>query len=301
VPHYTIDTANINTNLTVNNTNNDSINNDVNAKATSGDATVADNSKAGNATTGLANTDLTVFNVTGSSVVANNDIMVFVNVLGTWYGMIMNAPAGTTAAEIGGGVSSNTNTNVNDNATLNNTNNDSINNDVKVAANSGDATVSKNTNAGDATSGKATASVNILNMINNSLSLNGWFGMLFINVYGTWNGSFGVNTAAGNPVAPASSGTGGGTSQMFQFVPTATQAGGSNSNATYSNGSGSNTDSTGVVLAAKTVQAAAKTAGDTISPAQKAANRMLLPALGAGLAILILLAGERNRFFRRGN
>src|ERR1700761_3474282 len=101
----------------------------------------------------------------------------------------MNAPAGTTAAELGGGVSSNTT--VDNNATLNNTNNDKINNNVNVSAQSGNASVTGNTTGGNATSGDADASVNLLNLINDKLSLNGWFGMLFINVYGTWNGSFG--------------------------------------------------------------------------------------------------------------
>ena len=292
VPHYTVNTSEITNNMTVNNTNNSSINNDVHAGANSGNATGANNTSAGSAITGNANTNLTVFNLTGSTIVASNDLLVFVNVLGTWYGMILNAPAGTTAASIGGGVTTNT---INNDATLNNTNNQSINNKVNVKANSGDATVADNTNAGNAKSGDATASVNIMNMINDSLSLNGWFGLLFINVFGTWNGSFGVNTSAGDQVPPPSGGTSG---EMFAFIP------GGNTNTKWQptfagsdGGSTSGNSTDGVVLAAKTIK---QTAGAvTPSAIQKATNHYILPALGVAFALLILLAGERgNRLFR---
>lgn len=301
VPHYTVNTGELNNNVTVNQTNNVGISNDLHATATSGNATVDANTTGGNATSGLANTNLTVFNLTGSDIVASNDLLVFVNVLGSWYGMIMNAPAGTTAASLGGGVITNSSTN---NATLNNTNNESINNHVNVSANTGDANVRDNTNAGNATTGNATASINLVNMINNRLSLNGWFGLLFINVFGTWNGSFGVNTSAGDPVTTAKNDSG--SAPMFQFV--SANPGGSNSRATYtpasSTGGATNTGSSsdnGVVLAANAVKkaAASLSSSDVISPVQKAANRMLLPAAGVIFALLILAAGERGRLFRR--
>jgi hypothetical protein len=305
VPHYTVNTAAINSDVTVNNTNDSTINNHVNAGAQSGSAGVTGNTTGGNATSGLANTDLTVFNLTGSSVVASNDLLVFVNVLGTWYGMIMNAPAGTTAASLGGGVTANTT--INNDATLNNSNTEAINNNVNVNAKTGNALVNHNTTGGNATSGDATASVNILNMINNSLSLNGWFGLLFINVFGTWNGSFGVNTAAGNPLNMPDANKGGSDSgPMFQFV--STTPGGSTLPATYTyygNGHGTTTGTSndGSVLDATTsaVKKAATTlpSSDDISPLQKATNKLLLPFIGAGLAFLILLAGERHRFLRR--
>lgn len=303
VPHYTVNTANLSNNITVNNENNASINNAVTANAQSGNADVTHNTTGGNATSGLASTDLTVFNLTGNQVVASNDLLVFVNVLGTWYGMIMNAPAGTTAASLGGGVVSNAS--ISNDATLNNTNTEMINNKVKVNAKTGNALVDGNTTGGNATSGDATASVNILNMINNSLSLNGWFGLLFINVFGSWNGSFGVNTAAGDPPAGPTTHTSGGnnTAPMFQFV--SATPGGSNSPATYStggtgSGSSSGSSNDGVVLAAKAIKGAvAATTGSNVSPLQKATNELLLPAFGAGLALLIFLAGERNRIFRR--
>lgn len=297
VPHYNVTTA-VTNNSTVANVNNASITNNVNATAASGNANVGGNTEAGSATTGSAKTNLTVFNLTGSEVVASNDLLVFVNVLGTWYGMILNAPAGSTAASLGGGVTSNTT--VDNTATLNNTNNQNITNNVDVNAKSGNANVSGNTKAGNATSGDANASVNIANMINDRLTLNGWFGLLFINVFGTWNGSFGVNTAAGNPVA-APQGSGDGTnSPTFMFVP-ATAAPANNSRA-YTSTAGPSTSDTaavsptakGAVLAASTVKAAAAP-----SLVHSSTDSYLLPLIGGGVALVIILASERDRFLRR--
>ena len=304
VPHYNVTTANLNTTNNLTNTNNQSINNTINAGATSGNATVASNTEAGNATSGSAKTNLTVFNLTGSTVVASNDIMVFVNVLGSWYGMILNAPAGTTAASLGGGVT--TNATATNDATLTNTNNQSINNNIDVNSKTGNATVSGNTHAGNATSGDATSSVILSNMINDSLSLNGWFGLLFINVFGTWTGSFGINTPAGDPVTPSDSNSSdnsgsGDASPTFQFVPKATTF----SNKVYlSNGTTANTSgdasSSGLakasVLAAQTVKSPASSLPQL---AQAGQTNYLLPIVGIGLAIILLLAGERNRFLHR--
>lgn len=51
------------------------------------------------------------------------------------------------------------------------------------------------------------------------MGLTGWFGRLFINVFGTWNGSFGVNTSAGDPIQNSDSGNGDGSPQVIRFVP----------------------------------------------------------------------------------
>lgn len=176
-------------------TNTTGIANNVNLTAASGAATVDKNTSAGSATTGKAGTNLVVLNLTGQKVVASNSLLVFVNVLGTWVGMIVNAPTGATAAELGSGVTGNVSTPENLTATTNN----QITNNIDLAAQSGNASVSGNTRAGNATTGNATASAMILNLANSSLGLADWFGVLFINVFGTWNGSFGVDTASGNP------------------------------------------------------------------------------------------------------
>lgn len=304
VPRYSVDTT-INNNASLTNNTNQSIANAVTADAKSGSANVLNNTSAGSAQTGAARTNITVFNLTGSTVVASNDLLVFVNVLGSWYGLILNAPAGATAASLGGGVIENTT--VNNNFTMDNNTNQSITNNVKVGAETGDALVAENTKAGNSKSGDATASVNLMNMINNNISLNGWFGILFINVFGTWHGSFGVNTAAGdpvnipNPVAEASQDAD--QPQMFRFVSTAL---GSNSAlptsplSFYANTEDSSTDGTSspeMVLASHiTNNPIAKAASQAPDAVRRNYQIMFI---GASLAFLILVYGERHRIFRR--
>ncbi len=197
--------SNNNFDLDANLTNNQVINNTVTTTATSGNASVTQNTIGGNATSGDAETNVTILNLTGRQVVADNALLVFVNVLGQWVGLIMDAPTGSNAALLASNLSGDTNVDLNNNTDIdiNSTNNSLINNNITARATSGDATVSRNTNGGNATSGDATASVNIANIINSQLSLADWFGVLFINVFGTWNGSFGVDTAAGNKPKPA--------------------------------------------------------------------------------------------------
>ena len=190
-----------NTDVLANFTNNETITNNVDATATSGNAAVSNNTSAGNATTGDANTNLTVLNLTGRQVVGKDALLVFVNVLGKWVGMIVNAPAGSTSAALGGDITQNTTNNLEINAN----NSQSITNDITARATTGDATVSENTHGGNATSGNANTAVNLLNISDSQFSLSDWFGVLFINVFGTWNGSFGMDTAAGTIASPITS------------------------------------------------------------------------------------------------
>ncbi len=191
-----IEKTEINMPLSMNINDNQSIVNNVKLNAASGDATVANNTGAGSAKTGSSNTKLTVLNLTGHKVNAKNSLLVFVNVLGKWVGMIVDAP-NATAAAFGNRVISNT-VNVSDNTNINN--NSKITNNLDLDAQSGSAAVAGNTQAGDATSGDATASANIANISDTEFNLTDWFGVLYINVFGTWIGSFGVDTAAGNVV-----------------------------------------------------------------------------------------------------
>lgn len=195
IPQLLASNADANHPTTIDSTNTTGITNNVNLAAASGTASVDKNTSAGNATTGKAATNLVVLNLTGQKVVASNSLLVFVNVLGTWVGMIVNAPAGATAAELGSGVTSSAMAP----ETLTTTTNNQITNNINLAAQSGNAAVSENTHAGNASTGNATASAMILNLANSSLGLANWFGVLFINVFGSWNGSFGVDTASGNP------------------------------------------------------------------------------------------------------
>lgn len=214
----------------VTNTNNEGINNNVDLSATSGQASVANNTSGGNATSGNASTNLTAFNLTGSNILGSNDLLVFVNVTGTWVGMIINAPTGATAAELGGGITSDTQNGANNNTTVNNTNNQQINNNITGTAHSGNASVDSNTQGGNATSGNTDSAVNLLNVENSNLSLSGWFGILFINVLGTWHGNFGVEQSPGDSISSAGSGSSNSTNtgsntnvpaqvRVFRFVP----------------------------------------------------------------------------------
>jgi len=210
-----------NSNANVNLNDSQLINNNVNTTAQSGTATVAKNTSAGNATSGNGQTNVTILNLTGRNVVAANSLLVFVNVLGQWVGVIMDAPAGSTSAALGTGVTQD-NSALAGKTDISADTNARINNNIDVHAQSGNADVSKNTEAGNATSGNASASVNLANITNSNFSLANWFGILFINVFGTWNGSFGVDTVAGNKPSTGASGeaNGGGIApRVFQFVP----------------------------------------------------------------------------------
>ncbi len=205
-------------------TDNQTINNTINANAATGDVTMANNTNAGNATSGNALSNLTVLNMTGKQVIGSNAILVFVNVLGKWVGVIMDAPTGSTAAALGGGITDYSQVPVSGSTDITAESNFTINNNLNLEATSGDVTMANNTNAGNATSGNATTSANLLNIVNSQLSFSDWFGILFINVFGSWNGSFGVDTAAGDnpivttpkPTPPAGQGQ---QVQVFKFVP----------------------------------------------------------------------------------
>lgn len=207
-------------NLAVNTTNNSSINNQITTTATSGKALIDGNTIGGSAKTGNANTQVTLLNLTGREVVGKDTILVFVNVLGKWVGLLMNAPSGSTSAAIGSSVSRNDV--ARSNMEVETVNNSTINNDISVASASGDATVSGNTKAGGAMTGNATASVNVVNMASSVFNLSDWFGILFINVFGSWNGSFGIDTSAGNLPTIAIPSAQNSTAQnikVFQFIP----------------------------------------------------------------------------------
>lgn len=186
--------------------------NNISAVAKSGAATVLDNTSAGSAKSGDANTGVVIFNITGHEIIAKNSLLVFVNVLGKWVGVIVDAPVGATAALIGNGVSSDT-TYAPD-LKVNSVSTAGITNTISVDAQSGDATVAGNTSAGNATTGQARALANIANISGSQFSASDWFGVLFINVFQNWYGDFGIDTPYGNPtvIAPEPP-------SPIQFVP----------------------------------------------------------------------------------
>lgn len=216
--------------LNANISNNQAITNNVTSTAVSGSAAVKGNTHGGDATTGSATTNVTIFDLTSNHIMASNTLLVFVNVLGSWVGVIMNAPAGTTAAALGGGVQALGATAVKNTIDINSDTNQAITNNINVAAQSGDALVKDNTHGGNATSGDASTAVNLLNITSSDFSLTGWFGILFINVFGNWYGNFGV--APPPVVTIPQSGTTATmptSSHTFSFIPHASSLGGSGS------------------------------------------------------------------------
>jgi hypothetical protein len=294
-PHATINSSQVqNNNIVADITDTQTINNNVNLAATSGSATVDHNTNAGSATTGNAATNLTIFNLTGRQVVGTNSLLVFVNVLGSWVGLIMDAPPGSTTAALCGGSCQNSDI-VNNNLTLNSNTNNTINNNLNVTAQSGDAAVTNNTSAGNATSGNATASANLMNIIGSNFSMSDWFGILFINVLGTWNGSFGVNTDAGNilvdsglpgnigqftpPSSPLSA-------RVFHFVP----GGNNNQLAAVPLDPPADNNSSNVVLASSTHGGPTSKGGIVKAALQTGGKGWVIP-VGAGLVVGLLIFG----------
>ncbi len=187
----------------VGNTNDlSTINNNISTDAKSGNANVSNNTSAGDAKTGKSDTRLTLLNLTGRQVIAKNAVLVFVNVFGSWLGLIMDAPVGATSALLAGDVEQNSSTATHPGNTISNSDTtNTINNNLELSATSGNADVAGNTQAGDATTGDAEIAVNVGNIINSDFSISDWFGVLFINVFGNWVGSLGMDTAAGNTQA----------------------------------------------------------------------------------------------------
>ncbi len=295
VPTATIDTSSIaNGDLLAEFNNNQAINNNIDATATSGAATVASNTTGGNATTGEANTKLTVLNLTGRQVIGSDAMLVFINVLGNWVGAIVNAP-GSTSAALGGGIASNSCIVICGGAedlTLNATNNNQINNNILANATTGNADVTHNTTGGNATTGDANVGVNVANITNSTFNLSNWFGVLFINVFGEWKGSFGVDTAYGNTPAPTTVASGGssGAPQVFRFVPADSADSTKNKNTRYTLASVGATTPTNESASEnnsddKAVLAVTKSNG---SSSIGSSRDLSLPIMGAIIAVALL-------------
>ncbi|HUC87115.1 MAG TPA: hypothetical protein VMR75_02195 [Candidatus Saccharimonadales bacterium] len=312
-PNSTNTASNSTTNTTnVSNNVNADFNNNINATATSGNATVSDNTAAGNATSGSATTNNSLFNLFYTDVFGDNAVLVIVNDMGTWTGQIMDL--GVSGTSGGGLLTSNatvTNTNTGPDSTntasnsttnttdLNNTVNGSITNNVNAAATSGNATVSDNTAAGNATSGSATVASDVANFFASTLNIAHTFGILFINVFGSWTGSVGINTAAGNPVASSggAGGLGGGLAAVFaqvQGIPGAASGGSSGSGGQGTTAGGSTATGSGASssigsstasLAGTALTAVAESPSAAIKTATKTTGLLLVLA-----AVTILLA-----------
>ena len=169
--------------------NNANVNNNVTLTAMSGNAAVTNNGTAGTAKSGNATTVLNMNNLINCQIAGGNLLLVFVNVMGHWYGALLSEPAGATTATLGGGITQDT---ILPTAQTTATNNSTINNNVHLTSISGNATVANNGVGGNATTGNATAIADVTNILGSQINLTGWLGILIINVFGTWNGSVGI-------------------------------------------------------------------------------------------------------------
>lgn len=291
--------------MIANNTSLTDIINDIDLNASSGKASTDGNTNAGSAKSGSAKTNLVVMDLAGHQIDAKNAILVFVNVMGKWVGIIVDAPTGATAAVLGDDVtqhliaqtgagsnnqiSSDNTTDTNVNAQTKN----QIHNKITVNAHSGDATVSGNTNAGDATSGDASAGANVMNMVNSVFNLTGFMRVLFINVLdgGFWCGNFGLDGdncgtdnktagAASAPTAPSVASVAAmPAAQVFSFI----EHTGPWSNNTIGSEQEAVVDSNGVVLAANNSGNPASPAG--VIKAAVESPQISIPLAIAGLVV----------------
>lgn len=298
-----------NVNLVGNNQN--SINNNLNLSASSGNAAVDSNTNAGNATTGSANTNAKQVNVIGKNSSGTKGLAVLVNVLGTWVGMLWDG-SGTSSIDGTGPNSSNniSNTNtLNLNANVDQTNN--ITNNIELNSQTGNATVSNNTNAGNAKSGNASSAVNLLNMIDSNMAFTDWFGILFINVFGNWQGSFGVDTSAGNSQSNGSSSSSNNASALpIQIIPKNVSKVQQRVNSNQVVGVSSSDDEninpgSGVVLSGASTDKSTKLSevlsakNDNKSTSSNILTWLMLAAVGSVIGLIILLGAEDIMKFGR--
>lgn len=181
--------------------NNVTIQNAINSLAVTGDASVSNNTAAGSALTGNAAVLSNVINAFNAlwSLTGGNVVTYLKNIFGDVTGDLTldpnalsatNSANGSSNGSIGttGPNSSNTITDQNGvTTTVNARNNGQIDNNINLAAQSGNANVSGNTSAQNATSGMASVVLNLVNILNSAISSGqSFFGM--INIFGNFNG-----------------------------------------------------------------------------------------------------------------
>lgn len=175
-----------NTNVNIANLTN--IINKTDLVALSGNATVSGNDTAGGATTGDAVNNISILNYTGQHVFTGNTLLIIVNVMGQWLGLLLGSDESNTAA-ISASANPNNNSMPSEDLMLSISTQTTISNNLSMYARSGDATVANNDNAGSAKTGNAFNTARIMNISNTVVSLANWFGILYINILGNWYGS----------------------------------------------------------------------------------------------------------------
>lgn len=288
-------------------TNNINVNNQINLSATSGTAAVTGNGLGGNAKSGNATTILNTCNVVNSNIVGGNVLLVFVNVMGHWYGLLMDAPAGTTNAALGGSISQDVSVPASQVTAINN---ETVNNVVNLTSITGNAAVRNNGIGGNATTGNASAVADVVNILGSQINLSGWLGVLVINVFGTWNGSLDIQ-----PTTTSHSDTGSNAHQNNHVFTASTSA----SSPTSGNGyayyiaypSGGTNQSDPFTLTAAHVLGAATTvtpstqnvtsgvtrAASAIDHSSRAAKNPLTDFVVVGLGVAIASVSGATKFF----
>ncbi len=196
----------------VTNTTFNGVNNNIQTSAASGTVEADANTAAGNAQSGNASTANSLFNLSNESIFGDNAVLVMVNIMGHWIGQFMTLPGGggtTQSALLTGNAqvtdrplaapnaTAATHAGNNAQATVNQQSVGTITNNVKVAAQSGEASADKNTQVGNISSGNAQASSSVANIFNSVINASHWFGVLVINVFGNWVGDINHDSAAG--------------------------------------------------------------------------------------------------------
>lgn len=163
-----------------------SINNDTTLQATSGNATATNNGTTAGTVTGDATTSLTTYDIIHTSASAGNAWLIAVNVFGTWNGRILQAPTGTTLLYVAGPTGTQ---NTSNGSGAMQSGSYTILNSISAIATSGDATLSDNYEVGKAVTGSAIVNARLVNIISSHYAAGGQFGILVVNVYGSWIGS----------------------------------------------------------------------------------------------------------------
>jgi hypothetical protein len=185
--------SNLENNSINNLTNNLHIINDVNATANSGDVLAINNDEIDIIKTGDALTDVNVINLANSYTIYDNSLLIVVNTTGQFSGDVLGASGSNVYLLSYIGDSPNLliadNNKSNHQQIYDFFNTTIINNKVNASALSGNITLIDNDNIDSASSGNATVKVRIFNGINHITSFADWFGVLFINIFGNWDGN----------------------------------------------------------------------------------------------------------------
>ena len=188
------------------------INNGLDILADTGDNDVNSNT-GGNSSveTGDTNVDVNVLNIANQNIVSDDWWIVLVNEAGNWVGHIVGAPEGAnmggsegtefvvnadgtiTVANSGNGAGSTNNNDVSNTSsnTLVQTNNADVNNNIQLAATTGNNNANRNTNGDNTiTTGDANVVANLVNFINNNIAGDANVVITIVNVLGSWTGNF---------------------------------------------------------------------------------------------------------------